>query len=96
LGKGAQIINSTVRGPVNIGEGTTVRDTFIGPYTSIGAYCAIETACIQHSVILGDSQVINVERLEDSVVGRHAAVVHEQNGHRALRLMVGDDAEIKV
>jgi len=96
LGKGAQVINSTVRGPVVIGEGTTIRDAFIGPYTSIGNYCRIETACVQHSVILSDSRVFNVERLEDSVVGRHAAVSHDKNGYRALQLMVGDDAEIKV
>mgnify|MGYP002623225477 CR=1 FL=1 len=96
LGQGAQILNSTVRGPVVIGERTVVQDAFIGPYTSIGAHCSIVTASIQHSVILDGSQVLNVERMEDSVVGRHAAVVHELNGHRALRLMVGDDAEIKV
>src|SRR5690606_8487964 len=33
--EGAHLVNSTVRGPAIIGRGTVLRDSYVGPYTSI-------------------------------------------------------------
>jgi glucose-1-phosphate thymidylyltransferase len=83
-----------VRGPVVIGEGTVIEDAFIGPYTSIGRGCTIKNAALEHSVILDNAKVIDIERLEDSVIGRNALISKCTRNGRALRLMVGDDAEV--
>jgi glucose-1-phosphate thymidylyltransferase len=41
---GRQIVNSHIRGPVVIGAGTTVTDSYIGPFTAVAADdCAIAT-----------------------------------------------------
>ena len=96
LAEGARIEASTVRGPVVIGQGTLIKHAFVGPFTSIGEQCLVENASLQHSVILDGAQVIDVERLEDSVVGRNALVAGGSGNHKALRLMIGDDAEVRL
>jgi len=96
LAKGAHVERSIIRGPAVIGEGTVIKGSFIGPYTSIGNNCIIEDAALEHSVILDGAKVVNIERLEDSVIGRNAVVASEKQNSKALRLMIGDDAEVKI
>jgi len=96
LAQRSQIKGSTIRGPVGIGEGTVIRGSFIGPYTSVGDNVIIENSALEHSVILDGARIIEIERLEDSVVGRNTVVSGNNQNSRALRLMVGDDAEVKI
>jgi glucose-1-phosphate thymidylyltransferase len=93
---GARIVNSTVRGPVAIGRDTEVVDSFIGPFSAIGARCRIRNSEIEHSVVMEDSEVTDIPRLEDSLIGREAVVVRSHQRPRALRLMVGDHCQIDV
>ena len=92
----AEIINSTIRGPVAIGRGTRVVDSFIGPFSAIGSGCRIEHSEIEHSVVMDNSEVVDIPRLEDSLIGHSAVVVRSQQRPRALRLMVGDHCQIDV
>ena len=96
LAKGARVEKSTIRGPVVIGEKTVIKGSFIGPYTSIGYNCIIKNAVLEHSVILDGAKITDIERLEDSVVGRNAVVSKGNQNSKALRLMIGDDAEVEV
>jgi glucose-1-phosphate thymidylyltransferase len=96
LAKGAKVKESTIRGPVVIGEGTVIENSFIGPYTSIGKSCLIENAALEHSVILENAKISGIERLEDSVVGQNAVVSKGFSNSKALRLMIGDDAEVSL
>ena len=93
---GAEITNSTLRGPVAIGPGTRIVDSFIGPFSAVGANCEVVNSEIEHSVVMDDSQVLDIPRLEDSLIGREAIVRRSQSRPRALRLMVGDHCQIDV
>ena len=93
---GAAIVNSTIRGPVVIGAGTRVVDSFIGPFSAIGGGCEVVNSEIEHSVVMEDSRVIDIPRLEDSLIGREAAVTRSHSRPRALRLMVGDHCQVDV
>jgi glucose-1-phosphate thymidylyltransferase len=93
---GAEIVNSTVRGPVAIGRGTRVVDSFIGPFSAIGNGCEIVNSEIEHSVVMEQSKVVDIPRLEDSLIGREAVVSRTHARPRALRLMVGDHCQIDV
>ncbi len=94
--RGAVVENSTVRGPVAIGSGTRIIDSFVGPFTAIGADCTVVNSEIEHSVVMDRSEIRDIARLEDSLIGKEALVARTQTRPRALRLMVGDHCQIDV
>ena len=93
---GAQITNSTIRGPVAIGADTVIADSFIGPFSAIGADCEVRASEVEHSVVMKRSKVLDIPRLEDSLIGSDAVVSRSKRKPRALRLMVGDHCQIDV
>ena len=93
---GATVIASTLRGPLVIGAGTVIDHSFVGPFSAIGNGCEIRNSEIEHSVIMDASKVIDIQRLEDSLIGRDVVINRTQVRPRALRLMVGDHCQIDV
>ena len=93
---GAQIVNSTIRGPAAVGAGTRVVDSFIGPYSAIGNGCEVSNSEIEHSVVMDDSRIIDILRLEDSLIGSDAVISRSRTRPRALRLMVGDHCQVDI
>lgn len=87
---GAEIIGSVIRGPAIIGSGTRIENSFVGPFTSIYYGCEIVRSEIEHSVILEQSRIIDIPRLEDSLVGKEVTVTRSARRPRANRLMLGD------
>jgi glucose-1-phosphate thymidylyltransferase len=94
LGKGSRINKSTVRGPVVIGENVLVKESFVGPFTSIGNGCQIVSSVIEHCLLLENARIDHVDRLEDSLIGKNSVVLKNQNNHQAYRLSIGDDSEV--
>jgi glucose-1-phosphate thymidylyltransferase len=94
LEAGARVVRSRIRGPVTIGAGTVLTDTFVGPFSAIGRRCLIEASVIEHSVILDDCRVLGVGRLEDSLLGHHVEVTRTDRLPHATRLLVGDHSQI--
>jgi len=95
IGEGTKVINSKIRGPCAIGENCIIENSFIGPYTSIGNKTRISNSAIEYCVILNNVVVENIDRLEESLIGRNAKVSKNQ-GHRAIRLNVGDYTEVEL
>jgi glucose-1-phosphate thymidylyltransferase len=96
VGRNSVIRDCIIRGPVVIGENTVIENSFIGPHTSIGDNVRIEKSSVEHSVIMNESELRNIERLEESLVGRRVKVVENRRTHKALRLMIGDDSVVEV
>lgn len=94
LGKGSRIVNSTVRGPVVIGDNVSIENSFIGPFTSIGNGCRIVSSVLEHCVLLETARIEHVDRLEDSLIGKNSAVVKDHSSRQAYRLSIGDDSEV--
>ena len=91
----ASVRASVIVGPAVIGPGASVADAYIGPYTSVGAGARIEGAEIERSIISPGASIMHVGgRLAASVVGRDARVFRDFSLPRALRLRVGDGAEV--
>jgi glucose-1-phosphate thymidylyltransferase len=97
LGEGCVVENSELRGPLVIGAGTVVRDSYVGPFTSISSRCSIVGSEIEFSIILEESRIENLAtRVEGSLVGRNARITQGPTKPRAFRFMVGDNSEIQV
>lgn len=96
LETGTRICRSELRGPLVVGQGTVIEDAFIGPFTSIASNCTIRRTSLEHCVVLDHVVLDGPERIEDSILGRNAVVRNTSENRRALRLMIGDDAEVSL
>jgi glucose-1-phosphate thymidylyltransferase len=94
--KGAKVENSTVRGPASIAEGCQIRNSFIGPFTSIGTNVIVEDSSVGHSVILEDSGIYRIERLEDSLIGTRVELRRADERFKAVKLFVGCDSSLEL
>jgi glucose-1-phosphate thymidylyltransferase len=92
--EGATLINSTVRGPAIVGRDTVVRDSYIGPYTSVYFGCEIVNTEIEHSVVLEQSRIEGVPRMQDSLIGKQVVVTRSEARPKATRLMLGDHSVV--
>lgn len=91
----ASVRGSLLRGPVIIGPGARITDAYIGPYTSIGAGAVVEGTEIEHSIVLPGAELRFVgTRLESSVIGRGARIVRGFRLPGAIRMAIGDGAEV--
>jgi glucose-1-phosphate thymidylyltransferase len=93
IDKDATVVNSTVRGPCIIGKNCQVENSFIGPYTSVGDNSQIVNSHVEYSVILENVVIRDVERLEDSLIGKNAKVTKNRKSS-TLKLHVGDFSEV--
>jgi glucose-1-phosphate thymidylyltransferase len=92
---GARLERATVRGPAIIGAGATITDAYIGPYTAIGERVTIAHAELEHSIVLADSTVHDLDsRVEASLIGRNVTIGRGAALPRAYRFVVGDNAEV--
>jgi glucose-1-phosphate thymidylyltransferase len=96
IAPGAELINSHVRGPVMIGNRTRLVNSYVGPFTAVGDDCEIIDSELEHSVVLEHSRVVGVQRIADSLIGRHVEVVRNERRPHATRLMVGDHCLIEL
>ncbi len=97
VGKGATIARSVVRGPAVIGPGACIEDAYIGPYTSIGDEVHVRRSEVEHSIILACSVVEDLgTRMEASLLGRNVRLTRSDGMPKTLRLLVGDNSEIKL
>jgi glucose-1-phosphate thymidylyltransferase len=95
IDKQATIKNSTIRGPAIIGKGAQIENSFIGPYTSVGDESQIQNSHLEYSVILENVTINNVERLEESLIGKNAKVNKTRKAN-TLKLLIGDYSEVEV
>ncbi|MFB3888946.1 MAG: glucose-1-phosphate thymidylyltransferase [Candidatus Bathyarchaeia archaeon] len=91
----ANVVNSKIRGPCVIGKNTLIQDSFIGPYTSVGNNSKIINSHVECGVILENVTIQDVERLEESLVGKNAKVTKNTRS-RTIKLHIGDYSEVEV
>jgi len=97
IGENTSIINSTIRGPVIIGNNCHLENCFIGPYSSIGDDVCLKEIDLEHSVILKSAEVTGIEqRIVDSVIGQRAKIHFVPKRPKALSFMIGDDSQIEL
>jgi len=94
---GAEVINSTIRGPAIIGAGARVVDSYVGPFTSISEGCTLRNVEIEHSIVLAGSSITDIDgRIVDSLIGKNVEVARSPVKPRAFRFMLGDSSKVDI
>ncbi|HHN93663.1 MAG TPA: glucose-1-phosphate thymidylyltransferase [Anaerolineae bacterium] len=95
--KGAEIINSVIRGPTIIGERTRIVNSYVGPFTSIYHDVLIENSEIERAIVLEHSEIRDIPaRIQDSVIGRHVSLVRSPIKPKAYKLTLGDYSKVGI
>jgi glucose-1-phosphate thymidylyltransferase len=93
--KGAEIINSRIRGPAIIGQETRIVNSYVGPFTSIYHHCVVENSEIEHSIVLENCRIADLPaRVEDSLIGRHVQLMRSPIKPKAYKLTLGDHSQV--
>ena len=91
----ATVARSLLRGPLIVGAGARIVDSYIGPYSSIGDDVVVEGTEIEHSIVLPGASLRYIgARVESSVIGRGARVTRAFDVPSAVRMAIGDGAEV--
>ncbi len=95
--RGAEVINSIIRGPAIIGEYARIVNSYVGPFTSIDHHVTIENSEIEHSMVLENSRIGDIEtRIQDSLIGRDVVIARSPIKPKALKLTVGDHSKMGI
>ncbi|MFJ4781734.1 glucose-1-phosphate thymidylyltransferase [Streptomyces sp. NPDC088794] len=94
--EGARIVRSRIVGPVLIGAGTVVEDSYVGPFTSVAENCGITDSELEFSIVLRDSSIRGVGRIENSLIGRHVEVTPAPSVPSAHRFVLGDHSKVQI
>lgn len=96
LAAGARVVNSVIRGPVSIGERAVIENSYVGPFTSIARDVNVRNSEIENSIVLPEASIEKMSRIESSLIGRGAQVVHLEMCPKAYRFMIGDCSRVEV
>jgi len=95
--KGAQVVNSVIRGPAIIGKGAQVIDSYVGPFTAIEHDVCLEKVEIEHSIVLQGSTIKNIgKRISDSLIGKNVSIEPSNGRPESYQFMVGDNSSLRV
>jgi len=95
--KGAEIINSVIRGPAIIGQESRIINSYIGPYTSIYHHVAVEDSEIEHSVVLEYSRITRISgRIQDSLIGRYVTIERSPIKPKSHKMTIGDHSQVGI
>ena len=97
IGKNTIIKNSRLRGPVIIGEGCNIENSFIGPYTSIHDGTSIYDSAVEFSIILRNCNITGVEqRMDGSIIGDSVEIVRRTERPLTNRFMMADNSRMEI
>jgi len=93
--KGAEVINSVIRGPTIIGQRSRIVNSYIGPFTSIYHDVTIEDSEIERSIVLENSVIRDIPaRIQDSLIGRNVTLNRSPIKPKAFKMNLGDYSQV--
>ncbi len=97
LEKGANVVNSVLRGPLVIGADSEVIDSYVGPFTAINHHCRLKGVRVGGSIVLEHTTIENTHwPIERSLIGRFVTLRGGQAVGGAYSLNLGDHSQIEM
>ncbi|HZG87125.1 glucose-1-phosphate thymidylyltransferase [Paenibacillus sp.] len=95
VGENTVIIDSVIRGPVVIGRGCRIENSYIGPYTAIADHAVVRGSEVENSIVMEHAVLDNVPtRIDESLIGADARVIGQSQPPKRARLWVGDHSQM--
>ena len=94
--QGAKVSGCRIVGPVIIGAGTVVTDSYVGPFTSVAPGCVIADTEIEYSIVLGGASIQGVRRIGASLIGHDAEVTAAPRVRESHQLILGDHSKVQI
>jgi glucose-1-phosphate thymidylyltransferase len=95
--KGATVVRSRLRGPLVLGPGVVVEDSYVGPFSAIAEGARIVRSEVEHSIVLERSVIEDVPtRIDSSLIGKDVVVTRSPDRPRAHHIMVGDSSRVEL
>ena len=95
--KGVKVMSSVVRGPVIVGRGSFIKNSYIGPYTSIGEDVIVENCEIENSIIMDKCSLSDVKyRLDSSILGKSVSMRGVKSKPSSMSLILGDLSSVNL
>ncbi len=97
VGAGTVVEHSILRGPLIIGDRCVIKNSYVGPFTSIYDDVTIRNSEVEHSIILERCTIQDIPvRIEASLIGKEVRIQRSQLKPTAYRFMVGDSSLVDV
>ena len=95
IAEGCQLRGCTIRGPVMIAPDCVLENAFVGPFTSISERCLLRNCEIENSIVMAESQIIDVSgRIDSSLLGRQVVLEGSSGRPEIHRFILGDQSQI--
>ena len=99
LGENVKILEDTrILGPCYIGPNCQLKDSYIGPFTSIGSNCNIENVEIENSIIMDNSSIKmpNEIRISESLIGSKTTIEPSVSRPKTMKLVIGRESKLEL
>ena len=99
LGENVKLLKNTrILGPCYIGSNSKIKDSYIGPFTSIGANCNIENVEIDNSIIMDDADIKmpNETRISESLIGSKTTIKPRVSMPKTMKLILGRESKLEL
>ena len=97
ISSSAHLSGSILHGPVAVDEDAVIEDSFVGPYSAIGAGVILRGAEIDNTMVLAGAEISHPgQRIEASIIGERAAVVRSFALPRGLHLRLEPHSRVIV
>jgi glucose-1-phosphate thymidylyltransferase len=83
----ARLSGCVLHGPVAVDDGVVIEDSYVGPYTAVGAGAILTGAEIDNTMVLAGAEISHPgRRIEGSIIGERASIVGSFALPRGLHL----------
>ena len=99
LGEDVKLLENTrILGPCFIGSNTQIKDSYVGPFTSIGSNCTIENIEIENSIIMDETDIKmpNETRISDSIIGSKTSIKPSISRPRTMKFVLGRESKLEI
>jgi glucose-1-phosphate thymidylyltransferase len=90
------ISDSMIIGPAVIGKGAVINNCFIGPYSSVGEGCILDSAWVENSILLQECSLSGRIHVMESLIGRYCQVAGNGVLSKAGKFNLGDNTELQL